>query len=228
MKLQERDMEILKCCYEQQFLTIEQIEEHYFKSTHSNKARERVSELSKAGLVRSENSSLATIKKVVRLTRAGQRLAAAHAALEVPQSRRLDLATLMHDSIVTSVRLRLSQLWDARWIPERALKDKYEIIPDGIVQFESGFNVAVEIENSIKGRSRFLKLIDTWAKVESISLVLYVATTRQLERLIQGYLRERPSEKLFAVVAWDDLKTGVPSAQSPAGALPIFDRRTLE
>lgn len=227
MKLQQRDLEILCCCYEQQFLTIEQIEGFYFKSAHGNKARERVRELSKAGLVRTEKSQLASIGKIVRLTKAGEKLAAANVALAVPQARKLDLATLMHDSIVTSVRLRLRELWDGRWIPERALRDKYEIIPDGIVQFESGFSIAVEIENSLKGKARFLGLIETWSKVESVSLILYVATSRQLERLIHGYLQERSVEKMFGLVCWDDLKAGVPAVQSPAGALPLFEKRTL-
>ena len=227
MKIQQRDIEILKCCYEQQFLTLEQIEKYYFKSTHGNLARRRVGELRKAGLVRAEDSRLATTGKIIRLTRSGQKLIASQCAFDVPQARSIDLATLMHDSIVTSVRLRLSEIWSGAWVPERALKDKYPIIPDGIVKFESGFNVAVEIENSSKGRTRFCQILNTWNQVENVSLILYIATTEQLERLILSYLAEVKMKLPAVVVQWSSLCSGMPLVKSPAGELPIFSKREL-
>lgn len=236
MKLQKRDLEIIKCCYEQQFLTIDQIEKFYFKSAHQNLARRRILKLRNTGLLMTEKSIVAGLSKIVRLTKTGQKLAESDAAFKVPQTRSIDIATLIHDSTVTSVRLRLAQLWDGAWICERVLKDRYKINPDGIVQFESGFNVAIEVENSIKGRTRFLELLTTWESVVSVSLILFVATTSQLERLILGYLNEHTaaiknkggvSQKLFSVISTNDLFSDNPKAASPAGALSIFSERVL-
>ncbi len=106
--------------------------------------------------------------------------------------QRLDPRTLVHDAIVTSVRLRLSYFWDGSWIPERVIKqDEYPQIPDGLLVFQSGKKVAVEVENSPKDKTRFFQNMERWRKTD-FKLVLFVATTTALVARIEGYLKEGP------------------------------------
>ena len=165
---------------------------------------------------------------ILRLSDIGLRIARSESSYDVPQSKKVDLITLTHDRIVTDIRLRLCELWDGTWVPERALKDKYTRVPDGLFQFESsGVTVAVEIENSTKGRSRFVTIMNEWARTDTVRIVLYVATNQAVFKAIEKLLPTAPQRPVFTLVDFDSLMRGQPSSLSPRGALDLFTRRTL-
>jgi hypothetical protein len=225
MKLQPRDEQILRTCYEQQFLLTEQIHRYFFGGRRAWSAYERISELEAAGLVKREKVITLNGKKLIRLTRAGLRIVQAQHPIEVPQAKSLDSATIRHDAIVTAVSLRLRQFWNAVWIPERALKsDEYPRIPDGVFVFDSGKKIAVEVENSPKFQRRFLAILESWRKVD-VLLVLYVSTTPQIYRLIQSYLPNAPKTIPFGLIEWSALETGEPPFWSIRGELDLLKRR---
>src|SRR6185436_9468757 len=96
-----------------------------------------------------------------------------------------------HDWNVTENRLRLCELFDATWIPEKALKTHtLKKIPDGILLFQSGKRIAVEVENSIKAKDRYQQMWREWEQHDFV-LVLYIATTdavyRSLEKQMSGF-----------------------------------------
>lgn len=226
--LQTRDRDILRCCYEQQFLVHEQIERFFFGSENTRNARRRIAKLERAGLIKSEVAGGILKHHLLRLTEAGLRVARGESSHDVPQSKKVDLATLTHDRIVTDVRLRLRELWNGTWVPERALKDKYTRVPDGLFQFEaSGTAVAIEIENSSKGHTRFVAIMNEWARAENVRVVLYIATNKKIFGAIEKLFATAPQRPVFALVDYGALMAGQPSCISPRGALDLFTRRSL-
>ena len=110
MILQERDRSLLQVCSEHQFLMFEHVEHFFFPDASARRARERLLELERAGLIRREKPISVADRTVIRVTPEGQRLVAPQTRKNV-QIRKLDLSTLEHDAHVASLRLRLAQLW---------------------------------------------------------------------------------------------------------------------
>jgi hypothetical protein len=226
MVLQPRDFVILKLCYEQQFLTIEHLAP-FFKNESKQQVLRRLRELREAGFIETRQMWHNECRLIVRLSKQGLRLTKARAEHDVPYSRSVDAVTLEHDALVTSVRLRLAQSWDFTWLPERALKDRYSVVPDGVVSFSGGISFAVEVEHSIKGASRRLALLEKWERVGGISLVLYVATSQTIFAAWQRSILERPRTIGFALLQWSELRNGTPEAWTPKGAVALFQRRSF-
>lgn len=223
--LQKRDREILRLCYEQQFLFTDHVL-GLFKNRSYRECRRRIAELRQAGFLREELASVLGRRPVLRLTQLGTQAAIEGGGSLVPQTKRLQPATLLHDAYVTGVRVRLEEFWpSARFIPERAIKkSEYRQIPDGIFTFPSGRGVAIEVENSDKGRTRFIQLMERWRDVGQIILVLYVATSDSLYQTVQRYLEAGPKDQPMGVVSWNVLSTGRPPVLTPKGELPLFER----
>lgn len=226
MILQPRDLDILQLCYEQQFLTVEHLLP-LFKGGSRAQVMRRLRELREAGFVSTFKSRVGDCPVLVRLTKRGTSLAAARSDYTVPQVRAIDYATLQHDAIVTAVRMRLREHWDFTWLPERALKDRYEVIPDGVVQFQSGVAFAIEIENSAKGIARQRQLLESWDRVLGIHMVIFVATKPVIFDAWQRVLGETPRRMAYALLHWRELQKGTEVAWSPKGPLPLFARRSF-
>lgn len=229
MILQARDRAILRSCYEQQFLLIEHVQRYFFGDCHRRKADERIQELVREGLLLRDGFLKSRGRPVIRLSPKGRKLVEAeHPIGGIPYVRRLDLTTLEHDAIVTSVALRLAEVWDGVWVPERALKkDEFSTIPDGVFVFTAtGSKVAVEVENSLKGKTRFMGLLDRWRGTK-MRVVLFVPTKYDVEAKLREWIADGPKGVPFALVGWPSLRDGKPYAWSPKGALDLFNRRTL-
>ncbi len=171
-----------------------------------------------------ENSPVFGGTGILRLTYPGRKVAEAAAAKRLQQSRRISLAHQSHDAFVTSVRLRLERLWKGVFVCERAIKEAgYAVIPDGVFFLQGGKAVAIEVENSDKGRTRFLNLAERWKDVPSISAVLYVATHEPLLRTLQGYLSQcgvkRPS---LGLISFNALMANEPKVWRPSGEADWF------
>jgi len=227
MIIQERDREILRCCYEQQFMVVEQVKRYFFKDRLECNAYVRIQELERAGLVKREQTLTLDGRRIIRLTREGLRYVRNFHPVEIPQAKTIDQSTMRHDAIVASVSLRLREFWDATWIPERALKKgDYAQIPDGIFVFNSGTKVAVEVENSQKYRTRFMGILERWRDTD-IEMVLFVTTAPHIFRLLQTYLKEAPKNILFGLADWDALKQGAPEVWSTEGVINPFSKRSF-
>lgn len=225
--LQERDKQVLKVCYEQEFLTSDHLK--YFFKTHRSQLYRRVQELENAGFLTRERSPVTGRNSLIRLSRQGTLwVKSTHPApLQLPRPRRrLNFSTLVHDEIVTTTRLRLSKLWDAEYLPERSLKSlEFKEIPDGIFRFRSGKEIAIEVENSDKGRVRFLKLLDRWNQRKSVVFILFVASSPQMEVILRAYLKQSPASPLMGVVQFRSLCDGTPAVLTQRGEVNIFGRR---
>jgi hypothetical protein len=227
IEIQKRDLEILACCQDQQFLTHGHVQRFFFKGAHERKARERVRELEGVGLLTQVPLRQPGQPKIIRLTKQGLGLIEEKRQVRVNALKVLNLNTLEHDAIVTSVRLRLAEFWDATWIPEQVLKASSPIeIPDGIFSFPSGAQVMVEVENSRKDRPRFHRLLERWRDVQPM-LVLYVATSPALFREIKSWIEDGPQDLPIGLVEWGELETGEPLIWTQRGELALLSQRTL-
>jgi len=225
--IQPRDRKLIDLTYEHQFLRVEDAKDFIYAAKESRSQRRRIAELAAAGFIRFEALPFASSKRIIRLTSSGIKLAEIDRAERIPQLRKISIQTLLHDSIVTSVRLRLAGLWDATWIPERLIKsESFPQIPDGVVVFESGTTIAIEVENSPKGPKRFRELQERWRR-SKVFLCLYVASCDVMYRLVQNYLKQGPHDLPFALVNWRELESGTPRAWTVQGEIDLFTRRVL-
>lgn len=227
IKFQDRDYTILRICHEQGFLTIDQVNQYIFQNCAYQITTRRIRELENVGLLKSELTPVFGNKKILRLSSVGHKVLREQIPALARHQRPLPLATMFHDHFVTSLRLRLENLWDGNWIPERHLKSTgFPQIPDGVFRFPSGIEIALELENSDKGRRRFNSLQMRWKNTKVI-LVLYVVTHDLLFNRILTYLDTGPEVPNFGAVLWDDLEKGIPRVKSKSGYFDIFNRRTL-
>jgi hypothetical protein len=225
IQLQSRDLDILRICHEQQFLTLDHIR-HFFPNTHRTISYRRLGELKKAQLLTTEYHPLSGNHALIRLTALGHQAVQDQSPFQIVPGRRLNPNTLIHDALATSVRLRLSQIWTADFVPERAIKMKnFPEIPDGIFFFSSGNGIAIEIENSDKGRSRFVKLLARWKTAEKIIFVLYVASHPALFQILKSYLKYGSQDQPIGLVLWDDLKNAFPTVYTCRGEVDLFSRK---
>ncbi len=223
--LQPRDRTILRLCYEQQFLLIEQIQRFLFLGTDRQNSVRRCQQLERFGYIRSIVEPTLDGKRLIRLTDLGRRIIEKDLVIEVPQVNKPDVRTLHHDAAVTTVRLRLQELWTGSWLPERAIKRQdFPQIPDGLFIFPSGKKVAVEVENSIKGRSRLLALLERWRRVD-VKLVLYVATVDNIFSHLKRCLADGPRTVPLSLIHYQRLLASDPSVWTPDKEVEVFARK---
>jgi hypothetical protein len=226
--LTERDREILKLCFEQQFLLMKHVR-HFFPNAKERRVEVRVLKLIRSGFVRREFYPEFGQVAVLRLTNRGVQVAQLAGARNLKPAIRINPKTLDHDAKVTSARLRLLQFWNANFIPERAIKAKnIPEVPDGIFFFPSGRGVALEVENSDKGRTRFLRLLERWKETPSIALVLFVVSHPKLHGAILRNLQTAACEQAVGVVRYDDLMTGKPLVWTTHGERDLFAKTEPE
>ena len=124
--------------------------------------------------------------------------------------------------MLTSVRLRLHELWTGSWLPERVLKrQEFPQIPDGVFIFSSDKKVAVEVENSIKHRARLLALLERWRRV-NVKLVLYVATSDFLFSHLKRCLADGPRTVPLALIHYQNLLAPNPVVWTRTGEVEVF------
>ena len=221
---QARDREIVRVCYEQQLISLKQVARYFFSGDLAYASR-RLKGLEAEGFLKQVRPIANYSGRLYQVTGLGVKLARTISTLEVPQRRTFGLATLEHDLLVTSLRLRLRELWDSAWLPEKILKAaEYRQIPDGVALFRSGRKVALELENSSKGKRRYLSIWKRWVGTETF-LVLYVATHPGLAQFLRKLFLVAPKGVALGVVEWESLESGCPKVWTPAGELDLLNRR---
>lgn len=216
MILKERDRRVLALIYEHGFAETKHVQQffpNYFET------RRRLLKFSNFGYIQEETALPRT--RVARLTPRGRREVERFYPKLLPQRPHLAQNTFLHDSAVLTARLRLESLWQGTWVPESALPRHEREIPDGIFQFPSGKEFYVEIENSKKAPRRFLSRLHHFPNA---SLVLYVATSPNLLKLLQRYL-STPDLPPVALVSLDELLASPPpKAWTPLGTSALFSQ----
>lgn len=110
----------------------------------------------------------------------------------LPPLHRVPLANYQHDLSLLNLYLRLRDIYpDTTWLSERKLKhDKYKLgvgkhghLPDGILVFSDGKQIAIEVELSCKGRQRLDAILKTYVTQFSLQEVWYFCRQTMLPRL---------------------------------------------
>ncbi len=223
--LMDRDREILRVCYEQQFLLKEHIET-FFRGCSQRRINFRIQQLIAGGFIRRESYPDLRCQTLFRLTKTGCRLARQYNARAAGYLARLSPSTLFHDALVTSCRLRIADFWDAEFLPERALKElEVPEVPDGVWRFKSGKMIALEVECSDKGRRRFLSRLQSFGHIDAITFVLYVTPNERMHGIVKSYIKDGPQEQPVGVVLWDLLKSDQSPVWTQRGEVDVFSKR---
>lgn len=230
MKIGDRDREILRISYEQQMIST-QLMTRYFFGGHDTHARRRLRELAEGGYLReAEVRGGWYPHKLYRPTTQGAKLAGSLSRLVIPQRRVFSLSTLEHELLVTDVRLRLSQVWDAAWLPRKALRaDNYRQVADGLLAFPSGRVIAVEVEAFCRTELQYQHIWQKWVGTNTF-LVLYVAKSPVVAALLRRLLVLAPKGAAFGVVEWEALRrqnTAPPLIWTPRAEVDLFSKRSI-
>jgi hypothetical protein len=225
--LSARDREILRIAYEEQFVGLGTLAKFLFGGSIKLASR-RVLKLAHLRLLKQEILRLPSSPKVLRLAPVGQRMAKTISSFEIRQKRRVPLSTFEHDASVIHARLELGRRFEGLWVPEKAIKaHNLRKVPDGILVFPSGKRIAIEVENSLKSKSRYRDLWETWGS-EGFMVVLYIATRGSIATSLRRLMTELcPEGVLLALVEMDALgRDEVETVWTPHGPLPLFSKRT--
>lgn len=207
MRLTPRDFEILKYLYDQKFCSLECLYHRFFDKRRPGEsipnqmrvARQRLQVLKRAEFIKTQ--CIYSEAKSVYLTapRGYQTLSGRYPNLVFgPAVKEVDFRNYEHDKRVNLVRVALERSGKVMaWYPERRIRlDGFSvngikrqlpetIIPDAIILTPHGKRIAVEVEVSIRKKSRFRFKVDELSDAMRgdpplIHSVLFIACTDAL------------------------------------------------
>ncbi|TLY48691.1 MAG: hypothetical protein E6K54_01485 [Gammaproteobacteria bacterium] len=199
MKLTSRDIAILQFINEFGFCEMPQLNQRFALRKPRN--YQIVNKLIRHNLLQHERIFYQR-HGLFRLTQAGSRFTS------LPPLHRVPLANYQHDLAVLSVYLKLKAFYpNATWISERKLKhDKYKLgvgqqghLPDGILVFPDGKQIAIEVELSCKSKQRLESILKTYAAQFSLQEVWYFCRPTMLPRLQEAAKGMPPFIKIHSL-----------------------------
>jgi hypothetical protein len=183
VKLTSRDVAILQFINEFGFCEMPQINQRFTLRKPRN--YQIINKLIRHNLLQHERIFYRR-HGLFRLTQAGSRFTS------LPPLHRVPLANYHHDLALLNLYLKLRIFYpDSSWISERKLKhDKYKLgvgqqghLPDGILVFPDGKQIAIEVELSCKSKQRLEAILKTYAAQFSLQEVWYFCRQTMLPRL---------------------------------------------
>lgn len=220
MRVTPRDQLILTLCYEHGFLAVQHLT-GFFPSPRER--RTRMAEAIRADLFFRADPPLPFANSIFRLTPSGVNLVESFYPYRIPPKRILSPATFTHSVKVIDARLKIAPLWHGAWTPESRLPKAAAEIPDAIYTFPSGAEIYIELENSLKGRRRFLRRLETF---QAPILTLYVATNPEIERMLKKYLAAAETPPA-GVVLLDSIQGPHTSVWTREKTIRPFSRRSF-
>ncbi|OGT30684.1 MAG: hypothetical protein A3E87_06910 [Gammaproteobacteria bacterium RIFCSPHIGHO2_12_FULL_35_23] len=176
IQITERDQQILSFINEFGFCELKHLNKKFnFNSPRNNQILKR---LIKAGLINYEKI-FHQRPAIYYLTRKGAQLT------ELPPMKKIPLAKYNHDLFLIDTYLKLKHLYpQTAWISERQLvRDKHLAgvgqrghLPDGILVFPDGKQIAIEVELTIKSKARLEKILKTYISLFHYQEVWYYCT----------------------------------------------------
>lgn len=173
VKLTERDLEILHFINQFGFCEMPHLDKRFAMRKPRN--YQVINRLVKAGLMKHERVFYGR-HGIYRLSPKGAKLTT------LPPLARIPLANYTHDITLIEVYLQLCQHHpEAQWISERQLmQDKHADgvgkrghLPDGILMFPDGKQIAIEVELTLKGRQRLESILKGYSAAFAFKEVWY-------------------------------------------------------
>jgi DNA-binding MarR family transcriptional regulator len=183
VQLTDRDMEIMRFINDFGFCEMPQIEKRFdIKPQRSYRV---IGRLIRVGLVKHERGFHRSYGAYY-LTIQGAK------CTELPAIEKISLGQYKHQIALINVYIKLRQEYpQANWISERQLKfekfydgiGKRGHIADGMLIFPDGKEVAIEVEMSVKGKSRIEKILKGYAAQFTIKEVWYYCSPNVISAL---------------------------------------------
>lgn len=220
-RLTERDFEIFKFLYDQKFCALDTLYFRFFDLRASVEdpiaenmpaARQRLGILKRAGFLKTEKV-YSESKSVYLLAKKGFK-ALQERFPELTYGapiQSVDFRNFEHDSRVNLIRVALERRGKAlKWYPERRIRIAGfrslgsvpilpdTVIPDAVFLSSKGERVALELEISVRKKSRFRQKVEALEAVMSgntplIHRVLFVVASAQVKRDLSDILRGKPN-----------------------------------
>lgn len=191
--IQERDLDIIRYCIDQKFLTVEQIAKKFFnpkkETKHPNQAAyRRVLILQKFKML--SLRPVLTGEKVVVATDIGAGELHKRGVDTLAPVAAVDYRYFEHDRRANDVRITLeSSGLVTSWESDRWLKNRFaqgSRVPDAMFKLVNGQYGVLEMEIAKKAKGRYVRIFSDYAakRYGEVELVFYVCNTmRQLETL---------------------------------------------
>lgn len=191
--IQDRDLDIIRYCIDQKFMTVEQIAKKFFNpksdARHPNQAAyRRVLILQKFKML--SIRPVLTGEKVVVATEIGAGELGAKGIDSLEPVTAVDYRYFEHDRRASDVRITfegggLITAWESdRWLKNRFAQGSR--VPDAMFKLANGQCGVLEMEIAKKARGRYKRIFENYAskRYGDVELVFYVCNTmRQLETL---------------------------------------------
>ncbi len=192
---QDRDLDIIRYCIDQKFMTVEQISKRFFNPKSESKyphqaAYRRVLILQKFKML--SIRSVLTGEKVVVATELGVGELHKRGVDTLEPVASVDYRYFEHDRRANDVRITLENSGlITSWESDRWLKNRFaqgSRVPDGMFKLLNGQCGVLELEIAKKAKARYTRIFDDYAakRYGDVGLVFYVCNTmRQLENLAE-------------------------------------------
>jgi len=195
IQITARDVEILKFINDFGFCELPQLLQRFGLS--QARGYQLCNRLIQAGLLEHERVFYGR-GGVYRLTKKGA------GYTELPPLKKIPLSTYRHDLTLIKVYLKFRETYpEAVWISERTLKKdqgsqvigKRGHVPDGILVFPDGKQIAIEIELAAKSKYRLGTILKGYNKEFSFKEVWYCCLNK-----IEAYVRSQAARMNFVKI----------------------------
>lgn len=121
----------------------------------------------------------------------------------------VSLGKYQHTKVIVDLSLKLTQMYQVPFIPERELRLDMEYEPvgqrghlaDGMLEFDDK-RIAIEVELTTKGRHRLRKIITSYLTDFSIHEVWYFCGSKEVMNLVESQANGSRVVKVFLLKDW--------------------------
>jgi hypothetical protein len=121
----------------------------------------------------------------------------------------VSLAKYQHTKIIVDLSLKLTEKFQARFVPERELRLDMEYEPvghrghlaDGMLELEDK-TVAIEVELTTKGRHRLRKILNQYCCDLSVKEVWYFCGSNEVRNLVESQSKGYDFVKTYLLEDW--------------------------
>lgn len=199
---------VMNLCYEHGFITRKVTHRNILSNVSYRSVSNLFERLIKKGVLKRKNSSWESGRGIYQLTPKGYEIVSPLSDYEFQKFHKMEPYIFNHDEALLETRLILQDLVGGEWLPEKALRYlQYQEMPDGVLRVKDDFEIAVEVECSMKGPSRLKNLLNRWEKTD-LSLVLYVCRDSKIFEFVKRVLEGVNSPELFALTTLERLRHG--------------------
>lgn len=219
----ERDISILEDCYRNHVMSFSQIHNRHFRGRAKQTVNNRLSRLSKVGLLKRHRTGLIVLPgtsqgvgAVFQVTRSAIRKLQSefpnHRYREAPMT--FSHYSLCHDLLLNEAAWMLKKRFESVSVvnTKASRMNSVRKIPDAVLS-DKCCSIALEMELTSKSEHRYREIIRAYQLERSFTSVLYIVANREIEM------------KLIRIISGRKLQSGLPPPST--GRFYIVSLKTL-